>query len=252
METQIIAHRGFSGRYPENTMLAFKAAELAQADGIELDVHLTKDDELIICHDERIDRTSNGQGYLKDYRLKEIQEFTFLNGLDQWQQRDHADITAPSLSEFFTWFVETEMLVNIEIKNNIFAYPGIVKKVIDLIKDFDVSHRVILSSFDHHTIREVQSQDSTLSCGFLTGCSLLEPGQYCRQYKVDYYHPYYHSINEHDLKDCQDNQVALNVWTVDHPEDLRRLIEWGVQGIITNQVELAKSVMNDYQRLQNS
>lgn len=245
MKSKIIAHRGFSGRYPENTMLAFKAADIAQADGIELDVHLSKDGEVVICHDERIDRTSNGHGYIKDYTLKQIQEYTFLNGMDQWQDQNPRDLTAPSLFQFFSWFVDTEMFVNIEIKNNIFAYPGIVEKVLTLIHKFDLKDRVILSSFNHRTIREIQQSDSTLSCGFLTGCSLLEPGKYCQQYDAQFYHPYFHSINAEDVQNCHDKGVGLNVWTVDRQADMQTLIEWGVEGLITNQVELAKSVLTD-------
>ena len=77
-----IAHRGFSGNYPENTMLAFEKAIEAGADGIELDVHFTKDGEIVVIHDERVDRTSDGEGYVVDFTYEEIDDmFYHLEGI---------------------------------------------------------------------------------------------------------------------------------------------------------------------------
>ena len=69
---KVFAHRGFSGKYPENTMLAFKKAAEVGCYGIELDVQLTKDDEIVIMHDETIDRTTSGTGYIRDYMYREL------------------------------------------------------------------------------------------------------------------------------------------------------------------------------------
>ena len=75
--TKIWAHRGASGYAPENTMEAFRLADEMKADGIELDVQLTKDGEVIVLHDEKIDRVSNGRGYARDYTLAELKKFRF-------------------------------------------------------------------------------------------------------------------------------------------------------------------------------
>ena len=243
MNTKIIAHRGYSHLYPENTMLAFKEAEQAGAHGIELDVHLTKDQQIVICHDEEIDRTSNGQGYIKDLTLGEIQEFQFLNGMNQYQDQPLSDITAPALDDFLDWFSQTDLFVNIEIKNNIFRYDGIVSKIIELIAKYDIQDRVIISSFNHHTLMEVKQMNSEIQVGFLTACSLLEPGSYCAKYGVGFYHPLFISLDPEDFENCSQEGIGLNVWTVNEEDHINMMLEAEVAGIITNDVELAMKLV---------
>lgn len=243
MSSKIIAHRGYSGKYPENTMLAFKQAQAHQADGIELDIHLTKDQQIVICHDEKVDRTSNGTGYIKDLTLEEIQTYKFLNHMDQYSDEKLSDITAPSLDEFFDWFTSNEMEVNIEIKNNIFEYPGIIESVLDLIEKYQLHDRVIISSFNHRTVLAMKEMEPRLKYGFLTACSLLEPGKYCWSYSVDYYHPFYMSLTDDDILLSKELRIGLNVWTVNDEEGIRAMNEKGIDRIITNYVELAKKVI---------
>lgn len=241
MPTQVIAHRGYSEKYPENTMLAFKKAEIVGAQGIELDVHLTKDQQIVICHDETIDRTSNGQGYIKDMTLEEIQAYQFTNQMTLEEGYSKEDVYAPSLDEFLDWFVNTSMFVNIEIKNNIFEYAGIVPMVLDLIDKYDLSDRVIISSFNHHTIEEIKQIDQTIKCGFLTECSLLNPGDYCAQHHVECYHPYYVSLQSQDIQNCKNHGIEINTWTVNDSEAMIQMIEADVAHLITNCVETALS-----------
>jgi len=234
IKTKIIAHRGFSGKYPENTMLAFKKAYEAGADGIELDVHLTSDGEVIICHDEEIDRTSDGHGYIKDLTLKEIKNHRFLNGMDKVEFESEEDIKAPTLNEFMEWFRDTGMIVNIELKNNIFRYPGIVEKVLGICKEYGVSERVIISSFNHHAIKDVKAADETIRCGFLTASSILEPGNYTRYHGAECYHPLFISLAPEDFKNLKDNGIEINTWTVNEEEHMEPLMKIGTDGIITN------------------
>jgi glycerophosphoryl diester phosphodiesterase len=120
-KTKIYAHRGASGwdtKYaPENTMPAFEKAIKMGADGIELDVQLTKDSVIVICHDERIDRTSDGIGWLKDYTLKELREFSFSK-----THPEYGDIKIPTLREFLEFFTLTGKGLNIELKTGLFYY----------------------------------------------------------------------------------------------------------------------------------
>lgn len=244
MTAKIYAHRGYSEKYPENTMVAFKAAHAAGADGIELDVHMTKDGALVICHDEAMDRTAAGQGYLHAMTLAEIQTYRFDKAFPQYADMPLAEVTAPRLETFLDWFVTTEMTVNIEIKNNIFPYPGIVAKVLTLLETYGVSDRVIISSFNHRTIKEVKTLAPHQVCGFLTECSLLDPGAYCDYHQVECYHPLFVSMTPEEIHDCQERGIAINVWTVNEPDHIARMIAAGVDGIITNCVDIARFMVN--------
>lgn len=243
---KIIAHRGFSSKYPENTMIAFKKAEEAKAFGIELDVHMTKDKKIVICHDETIDRTSDGMGYIKDLTLEEIRKFSFINKKEEFKKISvgNKDFTAPSLEEFLSWLKNTTMMVNIEIKNNIFRYEGIVDEVLRLIKINGLEDRIIISSFNHHTIREVKEK-SSLPCGFLTECSLLNPGDYCKQYGVEYYHPLFITLDKEDLINLKENGVGINTWTVDGKNHVLLVKEMEVNSIITNDPEETKKILEE-------
>ena len=101
----IWAHRGASGYAPENTLPAFKMAADMGADGVELDVQLTKDDVIVVCHDERIDRTSNGAGRIQDYTLEELRKYDFCNGNKAFE-----GTTIPTMEEVFDLLDQLEIL----------------------------------------------------------------------------------------------------------------------------------------------
>jgi glycerophosphoryl diester phosphodiesterase len=118
------AHRGASGNYPENTMLSFQKALELGASGIETDVQMTSDGKLVLIHDERVDRTTDGVGFVKDYTYSE------LNKLDagSWLSSDYANEKIPNFEGFLEFIKNTKLLLNLEIKSNIIQYPGIEKK----------------------------------------------------------------------------------------------------------------------------
>ncbi len=238
MNTLIIAHRGYSGAYPENTMLAFKQAVSYQADGIELDIQLTKDQEIVICHDEKIDRTSNGKGWLKDFTLEELRCFFFNNQMN-YQADQIADLRIPTLDEFLAWFSKQSILVNIEFKTGIIDYPGIVAKTIKLVRQYGVEERVIFSSFNHYTVMEAKHLAPDIRAGFLTSEQLYQPGNYCAHHQIDYYHPHYLTLEDQGISDCKKHGIGINTYTVNEPAVMKRLLMSDIHSIITNEVELA-------------
>ncbi|WP_124059437.1 glycerophosphodiester phosphodiesterase [Vaginisenegalia massiliensis] len=243
MVCKIIAHRGFSSRYPENTLLAFKKAVEFGCDGIELDVHLTRDQEVVICHDESIDRTSNGHGLIKDLTLAQLKQYRFDKGYDSKDPFELVDIQIPTLSELLEWLKTKNLEVNIEIKNNIFSYPGIVEKVLNLVTTYGVEDRTIISSFNHYTIQEVKKQMRNMKCGFLTETTQLDPGRYCYDYQVECYHPDFQTLIPQVVESCRDHQIELNVWTVNQANQMKALAALPVHRIITNEVALAKQIL---------
>lgn len=118
------AHRGFSGQFPENTMLAFEKAVEAGADGIELDVQFSKDGELVIMHDETLNRTAGVDGVVKDYTLEQLKA---MDVSGKWGDR-YGSMEIPTLREYFTRFKNLPIITNIELKTGVFPYPGIEKE----------------------------------------------------------------------------------------------------------------------------
>lgn len=244
--TQIIAHRGYSSHFPENTMMAFKEAAKHPILGIELDVHLTKDHQVVIIHDEQIDRTSNGTGWVKDMTLSELRQFNYYANFPHFQESHKELIQIPTLDEFLSWFKSTSLIVNIELKTNIIRYPGLNRAILQLLAQHTLHDRVIISSFNHHSLLEFkqEAQDLSIRYGFLTQCGLLEPGKYCQQYSIDCYHPVYISLKEEDIKDCQNHGIAINTYTVNEADHMQMMKQAGIDSIITNYVERAIEVIS--------
>ncbi|PWW20522.1 glycerophosphoryl diester phosphodiesterase [Cytobacillus oceanisediminis] len=164
-ETKIFAHRGVSGHYPENTMAAFQAALEAGAAGIELDVQMAKDGNLVVIHDETVDRTTNGSGYIKDMSYAEIVQLD----AGGWFAAANAGETIPELDAVFQWAVRdgNDLLINVELKNDLIEYPGLEEKVIEFVQRYGMEERVILSSFNAESMRRVRKLHPTLQTGYL-------------------------------------------------------------------------------------
>ncbi len=238
--TKIFGHRGFSGEYPENTMLSFKKAIEAGADGIELDVHFTKDKEIVICHDELIDRTSNGSGYIKDYTYEELCRFDFygkFEGKYEFQKiptlREYLELVAP-IDGFIT---------NIELKTGVFEYIGIEKAVIDLLEKYNLKDRTILSSFNHYTILRCREIAPEIKTGFLTDTWILDMWDYAKKYGVECVHPDFPYLTEENVRRLKEEGLEINTWTVNKAEDIKRLAALGVDTLIGNYPDLMVSLL---------
>ena len=147
MNTQIYAHRGASGYAPENTLEAFELAAKMGAQGVELDVHITKDGYLVVAHDETIDRVSDGTGFIRDMTLEELKRFTFNK-----THPEYKDARIPTLKEVFDLLRPTGLFINIEMKNSVYDYPNLEQKTIDLAREENMIQRVIFSSFNHSDV----------------------------------------------------------------------------------------------------
>ena len=226
------AHRGFSGKYPENTLLAFKmACETPGCDGIEHDVQLTKDGVCVIMHDERIDRTcTNGTGFVKDYTYEELKQFDVSYIYKGECEPQHI----PTLREYFELVKEYDIVTNIELKTSVFEYPGIEQKVYDLIQEFEMQDKVIISSFNHYTVKRMKEICPTIKCGLLTESWLLNVGDYLKKAEIECFHPCFFSLNEETVADIKAQNVEINTWTVNEEEDIRTMILRGVDCVIGN------------------
>lgn len=234
-------HRGFSGVYPENTMLAFtKAVEEAKVDGIELDVHLTKDDQLVIIHDETVDRTTNGSGYVKDLTLEELKT---LNAPAKFGDK-YSRTEIPCFEEYCEYISDKDIITNIELKTNLIYYRDIEEKVYKTLKRFDLLDRVIISSFNHCSILMTKEIDESIPCGFLVESQgLINAGYYAAKQGVDYYHPDITTLTNEQVRNCNENGVGINVWTVNSLEELKKSVDFKVNGIISNFPDIVKEYL---------
>lgn len=228
--SKIFAHRGFSGKYPENTMLAFEKAVEIGVDGIELDVHLTKDNEIVIIHDEDIKRTCDGEGLVKDMTLEELRKFdasaTF-RGV-------YGFCGIPTLREYFELVKDTPIITNIELKTGVYEYPTIEKRVIDMVREFGLSDKIIFSSFNHFTVKRCEEIAPEIKRGFLTGDWIYDFGKYTAERNVQCCHPWHVSLSEEVIREMHEAGCEINTWTVNEYADIEKLSKWGVDSLIGN------------------
>ena len=241
--TKNYAHRGFSGEYPENTMLAFRKAVEAGADGIELDVHFTKDKEIVVIHDETIDRTTDGKGEVESFTLERLKKF---NAFGRFQGK--YDFQAiPTLREYFEFIAPVEgFMTNIELKTGINEYPGIEKAVLELIDEFSLRDRIIISSFNHFSVARFKALAPDVKCGFLEDSRIIDFGAYAKKNGVEFVHPLYKCLTEDVFREIYSNGIGINTWTVNDEQSVRFLVKNNVDAVIGNYPDMVTRVLKEY------
>ena len=239
-KTLILAHRGASGYAPENTMEAFRLAVEMGADGIELDIHLTSDGQVVVCHDEKIDRTSNGQGEITSYTLEELRSMDF--GY-HFYNKERRGIKIPTLDEVFELVAPTNMIVNVEIKS---SDPDIIPVCHVLVKRYGMQNRIIYSSFDHFQIERMKKYDPATFIAPLYSFNMLNPWNYCLDIGAGASHPKHTQIRkmENYVTECHQRGIRVHTWTANTEEDIQFLLDAGVDAIITNYPDVAKKLLN--------
>lgn len=228
--TEIFAHRGASGYAPENTLEAFRLAMEQGADGIELDVHLTKDGEVVVIHDETIDRTGNGQGNVRDYTLEELKKFSFHNRMEKYK-----GVQIPTLKEVLDLVKNSQMKVNIELKTGIYWYEGIEEKTMEIVKNRKMEDRIIYSSFNHYSIQKILEQDVHAETAYLFSDVPLSMEKYAKRTGVKGLHPAVYHLKMADfLETYLKSGLKVRVWTVNNKEDMKMFMDAGVDAVITN------------------
>ncbi|MBR2836033.1 MAG: glycerophosphodiester phosphodiesterase [Coriobacteriales bacterium] len=228
---KIFAHRGYSGKYPENTMLAFKKAYESGAYGIELDVQETLDGEIVIIHDETLDRTTTGSGYVKDHTLSELLQLEASAAMHE----EYPGMRIPTLKEYCEWVSTTPLVTNIELKTSIIYYKNIEEKVAEMIKEYGLEDRVIFSSFNHLSVVKMKQLLPECPAGALVELiDLANAGPYCKNLGFEYYHPDVDLLSKETVENCKENGISINVWTVNDIKVFNKMQEWNIDGVITN------------------
>ncbi|MEC1261097.1 glycerophosphodiester phosphodiesterase [Bacillus swezeyi] len=239
--TKIFAHRGASGTLPENTMTAFEHAAAAGADGIELDVQMTKDGRLVVIHDEKLDRTTSLKGYIKDYTYEDMKQ-----GDASYRFSEKTGFVAvPTLEEVFDWAAKGDFLLNVELKNSIVRYEGMEEKVMSLIEAYNLQDRIILSSFNHESLALCSRINPDIELAALFMDVLYQPEQYIDMIPASGFHPYRRSMSEDTIQNAHLKQKAVRPFTINREEDMKKLIEAGVDGFFTDFPEKALKIKKE-------
>lgn len=225
---------------PENTLPAFEQAARLGADGVELDIQLTRDGQVVVIHDEYIDRTSDGKGLVKDYTLGELRQFNYNKTMPE--TCPHADI--PLMEEVLELLDPTGLTINIELKTGYIFYKDIEDKIIRLVHERHWEDRVIYSSFNHYTIKRVQELDPEAQTAFLYMDGFIDMPGYGKAHGVNALHPEFHNLQYPGFpEDCKAAGLDVNVWTVNTPEEVRWCAAHGVHAVITNDPEMARRTL---------
>ncbi|MDQ8734876.1 glycerophosphodiester phosphodiesterase [Paenibacillus sp. LHD-38] len=224
------AHRGASGCSPENTLAAFQKALELGATGIETDVQLTKDGRIIVIHDESLARTAGLNKLVKDTDYDE------LAALDagSWFAPDFHDQRIPTLEQLLELLKPTGIVLNIELKNGVFPYPGIEEKVIQMVRAYRMTERVILSSFNHYSLALCKQLAPEIRTGVLYMEGLYRPWNYAASLQADALHAYKLAVTPEWVAEASAHGIAYHPFTVNNMAEMERLVEAGVNGIITD------------------
>ncbi len=232
---KVFAHRGFSGKFPENTIIAFTEAGKFDIAGIELDVQLTKDGEMVVIHDERIDRTTNGSGFVNDYTYEQLLSFD----AGSWFHPDFHAQKLQRLAEVFEWMKQTAkpLTLNIELKNDQVHYEQLEEKVLGLIEKYDMKNQIILSSFNYDSLIKVRSLDTDIAIGYLIQGIQEAAVEKALQIGADIHCDADYALSE-EGKRAKEAGLKLRVYTINEQELFARLEEAGADVMMTDVPDL--------------
>lgn len=247
-DCKIISHRGANFYAPQNTLPAFKKSIKIGADGFETDVHLTKDGEPVLCHNYSVSGTSNGKGKISELMLKEIKKLDFGSYFD----KKFMGVQAPTLDEFLS-LVETDKdleILNIEIKRPKSGDADIVKKTIDKVKAHGLFDKLLISSFGENILLEAKKIDENCKTAFLysiekkkTWSMWYKAAEYAKQIGASALHPNYIFVDKEYVERAHELGIKVNVWTVDSPKTIIKMIKCGVDGLITDCPDVCKAIV---------
>ncbi|WP_162878697.1 glycerophosphodiester phosphodiesterase [Peribacillus butanolivorans] len=240
---QIFAHRGSKGTHPENTMAAFKEAARIGAEGIEFDVHLSSDGEMIVIHDETLDRTTSLLGYVKDCSAQKLKTADAGSKFSEEFQGE----PIPFLKEIFDWAIDNTMLMNIEIKTDKLPYEGIEQKIVDLIRQYRLENRVILSSFNHQSIEKVKKLAPEIERALLFEGLPENIEEILSAKKEAGFHPDRNSLTETINHYAKKLGYKVRPWVANNKSDIIRLAEMDVDVIMTDFPEKAIKILKAWQ-----
>lgn len=238
----VYAHRGASAYAPENTMPAMELAVKMGATGIEIDVHKTKDNVIVVSHDSNLSRCGKMDVEIGEHTFEELLKYDVSNP-DVFGDK----FKGTKIPAFFdiVKFLKTQNyqgILNIEIKGN--EKYDTVEGCIKIAKDLDFKEHIMFSSFDHSNLVHSKKVDPSIKTGLLTWQHDDTPWNAPVSFGCDALHPYYKVVPDEQTKEILNKGLELNPYTIDDPNDMKHLIELGVSGIITNKPDICLEIYN--------
>jgi glycerophosphoryl diester phosphodiesterase len=239
--TLVIAHRGASAVAPPNTLTAFERAVELGADAVELDVHLSADGVPVVIHDATVDATTDGNGRVADMTLAQLKQLDAGFSFDP----AFAGERIPTLAEVLE-AIGSRLLVNIELKSTSLCDGRLEQTVIAQVEQHRLSDRVLLSSFNPLSLRRAKKTAPHVPVGLLHGPDLplpLRRAWLAPLVRHEARHPEHTLVDTRFMAWARQHGYRVNTWTVDDPDEMRRLIDLGVDGIITNVPDALRSIL---------
>lgn len=239
----VIGHRGASAYYPENTMVAFRAAYEMGAEMVELDVLLSKDGVPVVIHDETLKRTTNGKGNVHDYTLAELKQLD----AGSWFGKKFAGEKIPTLEEVIQ-FAKGTIALNIEIKTEAVRndlHGGIEEKSLALVKKYDMQEHVLFSSFDFRAIEHLRELDGEIATALLyekKQSKRKSPVQLSREYRSMAFNCSRKQLSEKWMDSLRESGIPVFIYTVNKEKEMKRLIDMGVSGIFSDKPDVLRQV----------
>ncbi|UFJ43117.1 glycerophosphodiester phosphodiesterase [Brevibacillus humidisoli] len=240
MRPWIFAHRGASARHPENTLEAFRAAIRLGADGIELDVQLTSDGEVVVIHDPWLDRTTDGTGLVQNRTFAELRRLS----AGSWFDPRFSKSKIPSLREVLALVMPTRMQVILELKNFFVPQPELEKRVVELLRIYEMEQRAIISSFNFNSLLHIKELAPAVRTGLLYIGHLHEPWDIARQYQTEQLHVPKEEITPSLIRQAHRHRLEVIGWTINSSQTILRMRKLGIDGIITNYPRRARKVLH--------
>ena len=243
-----VAHRGLSAVAPENTMSAFRLAADARADLIEFDVHMTADDELVVIHDDTLDRTTDGTGLVREWTLAEIRKLDASAG-----NASFAGERVPSLDEVVAWARTAQVALSLEIKQPAphtgrAPYPRIAERVADVLTANGMVDRTLVHSFDHPTVRRMRELLPDVATGILYGGgTFTDPLLLALPAHASGIHPYWSWVGPAVCRSAHAAEMHVHAWGFgDSPssDTVEQLVRSGVDSLDANDVRWLKGVLS--------
>ena len=229
--TRVIAHRGFSGHAPENTLVAIRKAIAAGADMVEVDVTVTADGHVICLHDETLDRTTDGSGLPSNLSLAEIKQLD----AGSWFSPDYAGERIPTLAEVLET-VKSRILINVEIKSEAVEHD-VVSKVAALIAEHGMLDEVVVSSFSPEALRRMKTTDPTVVTATLFNKELhtgRDPLEIVLEVGSRGFNISSKRVTPEMIDRCHRHGIPVAVYTVNEASDMLRLMEMGVDAVFSD------------------
>ena len=242
----VIAHRGASAYYPENTLPSFEGAIAMGADMVELDVQLSSDNEVVVFHDEKISRCTDGRGKIADHTLAELRKLD----AGSWFDKKFKNARIPTLAEVLG-VCKNKIAVNIEIKTEAVGkmfFGGIEEECLKIVEQAGMRKHVVFSSFDPRAIMHLKQIDDTVTVAVLFekkhyGSKL--PSDIIESVGADAFNCSLSEFNKTWLANIKSNNIPVNIYTVNDEKNMKRFINMGVSGIFTNNPDILKRVLTD-------